>query len=222
MQGRFYWTVDWRRFLSAVMQRFATNADGLHMIEHSSITSRRELLAAIAITPVAMASPWDAAIAALPYHDEPVVLRRTRSGRRDSRFRYHNAESFFLGIERGIVRHPHDQLYQAGIVSQLGISSHLFDVGFTDQWCARHIGLNVTRSLAYANASGFGFELTEFDLLAAILSPYGRWRFPQPSEQVEALPFTPEQIRTLTRALLDHVHHVTGNPRPRGWSARYA
>jgi hypothetical protein len=169
-----------------------------------------------------MSSPWDATIAALPYHDESVVLRRTRAGRSDSRFRYHNAESFFLGMERGIVRDPHDMLYRTGIVLQLGLSSHLLDVGFTDPWCARHVGLHITRSLAYANASGFGFGRLEFDLLAAILSPYGKWRFPQPREQIEDLPFTPEQIRMLTRMLLDHVHYVTGHARPRGWSVRHA
>jgi hypothetical protein len=158
----------------------------------------------------------------LPYHDEPVALRRTRAGRSDSRFRYHNAESFFFGIEKGIVRHPHDTLYQIGIVLQLGLSSHLLDVGFGDHWCARHVGLNIARSLAYANASGFAFELAEFDLLAAILSPYNKWGLPQGRDRAEDLPFTPERIRMLTRVLLDHVHHVTGHPRPRGWNARYA
>lgn len=192
------------------------------MLKNGSITSRRSLLTAIAVAPVATSSPWDAAIAALPYHDEPVVLRRTGAGRSDSRFRYHNAESFFLGIEKGIMRDPHDQLYQTGIVLQLGLSSHLLDVGFTDRWCARHVGLHITRSLAYANATGFGFELAEFDLLAAILSPYGKWRFPQPREQIEDLPFTAEQMRKLTRVLLDHVHHVTGHRRPRGWNTRHA
>lgn len=192
------------------------------MLKNGSITSRRSLLAGIAIAPAAMSSPWDAAIAALPYHDKSVALRRTRAGRSDSRFRYHNAESFFLGLERGIVRDPHDMLYQTGIVLQLGLSSHLLDVGFTDPWCARHVGLHITRSLAYANASGLGFELPEFDLLAAILSPYGKWRFPQPREHVEDLPFTSKQIRMLTRVLLDHVHHVTGHPRPPGWNACHA
>jgi len=201
----------------------------MHMADIGYATSRRTLLKALSIAPIATlpgsattTSPWHAAIAALPYHDEPVALRRTRTGRGDGRFRYHNAESFFLGIERGVVRDPQDILYQTGIVLQLGLSSHLLDVGFTDQWCARHVGLNIARSLAYANASGFGFELAEFDLLAAILSPYGKWRFPQPREQVENLPFTPKQIRMLTRVLLDHVHQVTGHPRPRGWQVRHA
>ena len=53
-------------------------------------TSRRSLLKVLSVAPIATlpgsmaASPWDATIAALPYHDEPVVLRRTRAGRRDS------------------------------------------------------------------------------------------------------------------------------------------
>lgn len=195
---------------------------GVYMGKNGPITSRRNFMTAIANAPVAISLPWNAAIAALPYHDEPVVLRRTRVGRADSRFRYHNAESFFLGIEQGIVQDQRDRLYQIGIVLQLGLSSHLLDVGFPDQWCARHVGLNIVRSLAYANASGFGFELAEFELLAAILSPYSKWRFPQSRERAEKLPFTPEQIQMLTRTLLDHVHHVTGHPRPRGWNARNA
>ncbi len=85
------------------------------MREMVSVTSRRALLSAIAVAPVVLASPWDAAIAALPYHDEPVVLRRTREGRGDSRFRYHNAEGFFLSIEKGVVRDLHDSLYQIGM-----------------------------------------------------------------------------------------------------------
>jgi len=191
-------------------------------------SSRRTVLKALTIAPIASlqmrakASRLGAAIEALPYHDEPVVLTRTRLGRNESRFRYHNAESFFFAIEQGRVRDPHDRLYQVGIVLQLGLSSHLLDVGFTDRWCARHVGLNVIRSLDYANASGFGFENADFDLLATILSPYGKWRFPQPTDRVEDLPFTAEQTRILTRALLDHVRYVTGHPRPRGWNARHA
>lgn len=199
------------------------------MVEIGSITTRRAFLGALTVAPIASspgitrAAPWDAIVAALPYAstDQPVQLCRSRAGRNDSRFRYHNAESFFLGIERGIVRHPHDRLYQTGIVLQLGLSSHLLDVGFADQWCARHVGLNVARSLACANATGFGFELAEFDLLAAILSPYSKWRFRQAREGADDLPFDAAEIRVLTRMLLDHVHQVTGHPRPRGWNARH-
>lgn len=190
-------------------------------------TSRRAFLGVVAAGPIAALAGNPAAkgavasIAAPPCRDleMPSRLGRSKEGRNASRFRYHNAESFFRAIERGIVRDARDQLYQTGIVIQLGLSSHLFDVGFTDEWCARHIGLNVVRSLDYANATGFGFDSTEFDLVAAILSPYSRWRFAEPP--VSDLPFKLSQMRTLTRELLDHVHHVTGHPRPRGWSARH-
>lgn len=199
------------------------------MIEIGSMTSRRALLGALTVAPIAAlpdraaASPWGAAIGVLPYAsaNQPVLLQRSRKGRNDSRFRYHNAESFFLGIEKGVVQHPQDRLYQIGIVLQLGLSSHLLDVGLADQWCARNVGLHVARSLACANATGFGFELAEFELLAAILSPYSEWRFPQPRERAEDLPFNAAEIRVLTRTLLDHVHQVTGHPRPRGWNARH-
>lgn len=200
------------------------------MIEIGSMTSRRALLGALTVVPIAAlpdraaASPWGAAIGALPcaLTDQPVLLQRSRKGRSYSRFRYHNAESFFVGIEKGAIQHPQDRLYQIGIVVQLGLSSHLLDVGLTDQWCAHNLGLHVTRSLACANATGLGFELAEFDLLAAILSPYSKWRFPQPRERAENLPFNAAEIRALTRTLLDHVHQVTGHPRPRGWNARHA
>src|SRR3546814_6683231 len=60
--------------------------------------------------------------------------------------------------------------YHVGIVMQLGLSSHLLDVGFDDQWCARHLAYRVAKSLAYANATGLGFEGPEVELIAAIKS----------------------------------------------------
>lgn len=190
-------------------------------------TSRRALLGALTSVPVgALAgpatSPWTEALAKLhdQYSDQPPALARTKAGRSLSRFRYHNAEGFFLGIEKGIVRHPTDRLYQIGIVLQLGLSSHLLDVGFADAWCARHIGLNIARSLAHANATGLGFETTDMELLAAILSPYGKWRNASPRDIAPDFPFSTEELRMLTRALLDRVYQVTGHPRPRGWQHR--
>lgn len=190
-------------------------------------TSRRALLGALTGVPVAAlavpaTSSWTEALAKLhdQYADRPPALVRTKAGRSLSRFRYHNAESFFLGIEKGIVRHPTDRLYQIGIVFQLGLSSHLLDVGFADAWCARYIGLNIARSLAYANATGLGFETTDMELLTAILSPYGKWRNASPRDVAPDFPFSAEELRMLTRALLDRVHQVTGHPRPRGWQHR--
>ena len=186
-----------------------------------TIASRRTMLSALAIAPLAIsrgteASLWRGTVGQQAL-DELAPLQRSREGRRLSRFRYHNAESFFRGVERHGVRHSTDQLYQVGIVLQLGLCSHLLDVGFEDSWCARHIGLNLTRSLTYANATGLDFDTPAFALLAAILSPYGKWRHAGLCYVPPDLPFPPYEIWALTRALLDQVHAVTGHPRPRGW-----
>ncbi len=192
-------------------------------------TSRRALLGALTSVPVAAlavptTSPWTKTLTKFDdYHgDQLPDLVRSKDGRSLSRFRYHNAESFFLGVEKGIVRHPADRLYQIGIVLQLGLSSHLLDVGFADAWCARHVGLSIARSLAHANATGLGFEAADMKLLAAILSPYSRWRNAGPRDIAPDFPFSAEEVQTLTRALLDRVHQVTGHPRPRGWQRRFA
>lgn len=103
---------------------------------------------------------------------------------------------------------------------QLGLSSHLLDVGFADTWCARNVGLHVARSLAYANATGLGFASPEVALLTANLSPYSKWRNAGPSDVPSDFPFTRREVRTLTRALLDRVRQVTGHQRPRGWQRR--
>src|SRR3546814_2621247 len=103
--------------------------------------------------------------------------------------------------------------YHVGIVMQLGLSSHLLDVGFDDQWCARHLAYRVAKSLAYANATGLGFEGPEVELLAAIPTPYWRWngwRLGDESKPVDS-PFTAPEVIQLARALLDHVRRVTGH-----------
>lgn len=192
------------------------------MVEIGSATSRRALLSALAIAPIAAPSSWDAAIAALPYAavDRNVSLRRSKQGRSVSRTRYDNAEGFFAGIEAGRRCQPNDQLYQIGIVTQLGLSSHLLDVGFDDSWCARYLGLNVGKSLAYANATGLGHSSPEFERLAAFLSPYGQWRNADLRERPCDCPFSDTQIRLLTRDLLERVREVTGHRRPYGWRQR--
>lgn len=176
----------------------------------------------LAIPAGAVTASWSGRIAPRfeEFGDEPVALQRSREGRSLSRFRYHNAESFFLRVEKGVVRHPTDKLYQIGIVLQLGLSSHLLDVGFSDAWCARHVGLQVAKSLAYANATGLGFESPSMELLAAILSPYSKWRHASVRDIASDFPFTAREVRTITRALLDRVHEVTGHSRPRGWRQR--
>ena len=101
-----------------------------------------------------------------------------------------------------------DFLYSAGIVVQLGLSSHLLDVGFPDAWCARHVGLHVDRSLAYANITGFGCECAETTRLTQILAPYWKWNRRHLTDGAYSDgSFKADQVR----ALMDHVCHVTGH-----------
>jgi hypothetical protein len=190
-------------------------------------TSRRALLRALTTIPVAtqtapVALPWGKALATLHAHydDPPANLVRTKAGRNLSRFRYHNAESFCRGLDQGLYdRDVNEMLYQSGIVAQLALSSHLLDVGFADEWNARHVRLNVAKSLAYANATGFGHDCPDMAQLAAVLSPYWKWghahRFDKP--RPDAGGFTLDAVRPLLCALLDRVHDVTGHRRPNGW-----
>ena len=199
------------------------------MVEIGTATSRRALLGFLGSAPAASVAiertfPWASALSPLfhEWGDEPAILRRSKEGRGLSRFRYHNAESFFAGIEAGFSGDRFDLLYQTGIVMQLGISSHLLDVGFDDRWCARHIGLRVAKSLAYANATGFNYDHSDTNLLAAVLTPYCRWRNPIMREPGhDDSPFAAPEIRHLARALLDRVRQVTGHPRPRGQSPHH-
>lgn len=199
------------------------------MVGIGTATSRRALLGLLGSAPaagvvIARPSPWASALDPLfqECDDEPAIMFRSKEGRALSRFRYHNAESFFAAIEQGMDGDRFGLLYQTGIVMQLGISSHLLDVGFDDRWCARHIGLKVAKSLAYANATGFNYDHPDTNLLAAILTPYCRWRNPIMREQDhDDGPFAAAEIRHLTRALLERVRQVTGHPRPRGWKARH-
>lgn len=91
-------------------------------------------------------------------------------------------------------------------------------MGFADDWCARHIGLRVAKSLAYANATGLGHDCPDMARLATVLTPYWRWNQvrlfgePEPDDGGLMAP----QVHALLRALLDRVRDVTGHPRPRG------
>jgi hypothetical protein len=164
-------------------------------------------------------SSRNATLAALwrTYDAQPVQLQRTREGRNLSRERYRRAEEFMRSLAPGTPGDWPDFLYFTGIAAQLALSSHLLDVGFPDTWCARYVGLHIDRSLAYANASGFGYECAETTRLAAVLSPYWKWNHrhlvdvPHPKDGG----FTSDEVRALMRVLMDHVGHVTGHGRSR-------
>ncbi|MDB5708245.1 MAG: hypothetical protein JWL96_315 [Sphingomonas bacterium] len=192
----------------------------------ASRTSRRALLRALTATPVAVSvvtPPWSEALATLhrEHNDEPAFLCRSREGRSLSRFRYHRAESFFGTLEAGILTGNDEVLYYSGIVTQLGLSAHLLDIGFEDEWCARHIGLRVAKGLAYANATGLGHTCPDMSRLAMVLTPYWKWRQPRWDDPMPADGgFTADQVRPLLRALLNRVQEVTGHSRPNGWRRR--
>ena len=190
--------------------------------------SRRALLGALTTAPIAasipMSSPWSDALSALrhDYGDDPATLARTRGGRELSLHRYHVAEEFFPDTVRPTMLGWRDYLYATGVAAQLALSSHLLDVGFDDKWCARHIGYKVAKSLAYANATGLGHDCPKMACLALILTPYWQWNALSRHQGLNPDDggFTAAQVASLLRALLDHVHEVTGHPRPDNWGKK--
>ncbi len=155
------------------------------------------------------------AFSMFPVSETPLAACRSSKGRALSRFRYCNAESFFLAIEEQLFSDTSDLLYQTGIVAQLALISHLLDVGFDDRWCARHIGLHIGKALAYANATGLNYQSAALERLAPVLSPYSVWRNPDFDGSRPPVPKSLPHIPALLRELLDHVRGVTGHPRPR-------
>jgi hypothetical protein len=189
--------------------------------------SRRAFMRALTAIPVAVsveAAPWSEALAAIhrEHDDEAALLCRTREGRTLSRARYHRAESFFGMLETGSLTCNNEVLYYSGIVAQLALNSHLLDIGFADEWCARHIGLRVAKALGYANATGLGHACPEMGRLAVVLTPYWKWRQPRWDDPLPTDGgFTVDQVLPPLRALLNRVHEVTGHTRPSGWRRRF-
>lgn len=179
--------------------------------------NRRSILVGLASAPAvaAIAAPAAGSLggqATANGHGIP-RLARNREQRALSRFRYHNAEGFFVGLDPAVSMQPGDRLYRAGIVFQLALSSHLLDVGFDDEWCRGNIGLDVGKALRLANATGLGATDGHIDRLAAALSPYSKWRDPAstgPNADEIAMAAI---ARGASRRLLDHVRQATGHPR---------
>src|SRR3546814_5572741 len=155
----------------------------------SAVPSRLAFCTPLAATPVgagrATMEVLDQQFAA--WGDEPTTLRRTSEGRSASDSRHHNAEEFFSSIEEGFHRDRSNLLYQTGIVMQLGLSAHLPDIGFDERWCAQNLGHSVAKSLAYAHATGLGYEGPEIELLAAVLTPYWKWNSLRSEEHTSEL-----------------------------------
>lgn len=185
------------------------------MKEHATFATRRTLLRAFpSVATPGFFGPWQ-----LPRNShvrfatdfEPVLLRRSSEGRALSEARLDTAEEFFAGVEEGRIRSTGTLLYHAGIASQLALSAHLLDVGFPDDWNARNLGLDVARSLACANATGLCCDEPQMIHFAERLSPYGKWRFADITG-VSDFPFTDDQVKLLTRQLIDRARDVTGHP----------
>ena len=151
----------------------------------------------------------------LKHGDAPVTLRRTDEARALSRARYRDAAASLItfGLQ---ARTTEGMLYSAGIIAQAGLSAHLLDVGFDDDWCAKHIRHNIEKALAYSNASGLGWERSEMQRLAEILSPYWKWN--RVAIWHRGRPddggFAVDEVTILLLALLDQVRAVTGH---RAW-----
>ncbi|WP_454887392.1 hypothetical protein [Sphingomonas oryzagri] len=199
------------------------------MADFATAPSRRALLQTLAIVPAAastlpIVSPWAETLTTLHnrYDDHPAVLARTREGRNLSRFRYQNAERSCQLMELGFFsepRHAPPVLHQAGFVTQQALCAYLLDIGFTDAWNARHIKQDIAKALAYANATGLGYDCRDVTRLATVLSPYWKWGYHY-DDWEEDRPrtggFLPATITPLARALVEHVRDVTGHPRPNG------
>lgn len=180
------------------------------MSDMESTTTRRAVLGAMVATPAiatasSATSPLQAHLDVLHqrFDDMPVKLVRTREGRDLSAFRYANAHRFFPDDRRPF-EGPSEFFYFAGISAQLGLSAYLLDVGFPDQWCARHIGLRIANSLAYANATGFGHDCPRMHRLARVLTPYWKWNPDRLRDRRKPSTwgFEPDEVRALLAAML--------------------
>lgn len=159
--------------------------------------------------------PWSESLRELyeRYGDQPAELVRNRAGRTYSLRRYQRAFTYFPEVAADDRPEKTPFFYFAGICAQLALSSHLLNVGFSDDWCRRFIGVRVAKSLAYANATGFRCECEGLARLARVLSPYSKWNeeplFGQKGPDCDGL--SEDEARHLLRNLLTHVRHRTGH-----------
>lgn len=156
------------------------------------------------------------------YDARPIRLLRTREGRELSLERYLRAGEFMGSLTSGADDDTSYFFYSAGIVAQLAMSSHLLDVGFPDMWCAKYVGLHLDRSLAYANATAFGYEDAATERLMDVLSPYWKWNSLSRAQGIDPDDggFASDEVREIIVRIVDHVAEVTGHTRPALRAAR--
>src|SRR3546814_610197 len=85
--------------------------------------------------------------------------------------RFVRAQEFAAGLYRYVGGDVGDFLYHAGIVSHLGLTAYLFNRGLDDAWCRDRLGLDVAKTLAFANHLGLGCDCNRMAELAALLGP---------------------------------------------------
>ncbi|WP_404478994.1 hypothetical protein [Novosphingobium sp. BL-52-GroH] len=190
----------------------------------SGAASRRSLLQVLAFgaisLPTAASRPETTLQPVFSLHeDDRTSLIRTKAGRALSRHRYKSAEIAFAPLEAGAFgSNTRVTLHQSGAVLILATSAYLLDVGFPDEWNASFLKQDITKALAYANATGLGHDCPNMAALSIILSPYWKWGYPHliGDPPMDAGGFTPDRVRPLVRAMLDRVADVTGHRRPKG------
>lgn len=158
---------------------------------------------------------------ALPTGVSMSALGRARIGA--GWHRYERAEEFYRGVSAGHYRDTRDLLYQAGIVAQLGVGAYLLELGVTDDWCRKRIGLFVDKGLAIANEAGLDHRHPDMDRLAQLLSPYGQWRDPFPSELPKIGEIDVERVSATLEDLLETVRRrLAGKDSPQMRIAQFA
>ncbi len=109
------------------------------------------------------------------FRDPPVLLQRTDEGLKHGRRRLLDAQEFLEGFINRPSRSIEGQLYQAGTITDAALKAYLLYVGFPDTWCGRYIGPQVSKALAYANATGLSYGCRDMARLSEVLSPYWKW-----------------------------------------------
>lgn len=150
----------------------------------------------------------------LPIDDNVSGWGRALQGRGADRFK--RAEEFYRGVAAGLYRDPRDLLYQAGIVTQLGIGAYLLELGASDDWCRQRIGHFVDKGLAIANQAGLNHRQPDMAQLARLLSPYGQWRGPYAADLPAIGAIDSPRVSATLADLLEAVRHQLSGGRIEG------
>lgn len=124
--------------------------------------------------------------------------------------RLERAKEFMHGLHLHIDGDPPDFLYQAGIVTQLGLTAFLFEKGLTDDWCKTQIGMDIEKALLAANRFGLELNCGRMGEFTRLLGPYGRWRRPFSAELPDPGVIQVGQASEDVRRMMEHIEKVLG------------